>query len=1112
MTYQSNIFKEILALQAPITYNVNKFQPVSLHIISDISYESIEPIEGYIDNIDFYIEKGTPFEPNCFETFAFNDSGIWTSIKLFETPDLSGPLFNDCFEPGCWGNFSHQALETRYENGQLVQYPIDIGYSPIINNPNPFPLYTPSPLWTIEQEFIISKTFSIYNTITSTTYLLGSGTTYTSPNTSLDYELLLDLDSFLRTNIESDSLSDSCVLCIYVNIRNKNTQKIIPLLVLGTTDDLPNLYSISVPLITNSSIWLELGRLAAQDFLMYVKSIGQVRNFTGTPVPYINYYSYFQPRFVTNRDNRNAYLDHSNELKYWACGAKDKDGNVYLVDIGIFPECSDIPYIVDKNIPVGSDGRFFSRNPFPPGNKYIQVRKITPIKETLIYTYAPHTKSLLKTLNDNNPLTPSLEESFGLKDVKVNLEHLSITLLLLTISNYVNINLCEHIHNPPFIGPEVVNLIRSNFTTLIDLLAPYRLPYGRTHSIPLNLKPVTCKESIYEDAYRNGIYLMGWTDNMWTPGCFEKCLYLTPINREVSSRAMGWLCYSLGVYRHAINSSEFQEFLVQVSDYIINNIHPIMHLVSNGWTDTNIYKESLQIDEYDMSTSCVCCLALIKSYEQTGMYKYLEASVDIYNGILKYLMLPEEGVCADNMTDDTISTETLIYSLWFFTEMGRADIVERLVSLLNTRAHNGSPLLSASLYQSLPGLGEVTYNGMDLVGAIELNPLMYPYSLLNLDVQPYEKTQNVTSIIPQLLLLHGVSNLLPQESYVSIVDIPNTIEPIDGIKTLINEGVTTSLYLALELNKTSAFLNHQFVRIESIHLINSLIGYRNQSFSNVRAGIPIEFGWFHQKALTLSGTAGKLIWMLIRGVSSLIVNKNRISESKDKLSAIGINFDQIIQDFNLYRQPGEDKYTFFNQYIAYKTRGHNTTESIINLISLLGFPARLMESPVAIYEQLNTFNTYQPEFTSILEEGIMNPFNKVHIVSSIPPSPDFIKAVDISTPIGININFITHLAFPYFNQCLPDLTVDMFILKNYTTNLPTINLVSIIVGQPNSIFVSQCFNVIRVELSGFYANSLYIDYNPNLNPSIYLSESPTPYTISIIEPGLLFKIVYIPRE
>lgn len=1114
MTYQSNIFKELLALQAPITYHVSKTQPINIHVISDMSYESVEPIEGYIDNIDFYIERGTPFEPNCFENLAFNDSGIWTTVKLFQTYDYSQPLFNNCFEEGCWSLFNHQALETTYLNGDLVQYPINIGYSPVITNTSSYPLYIPSPLWSIQQEIITFKTFSIYNVIASTNYPLSNNTVYTSPNTPLGYELLLDLDSFFRTNIEQRSLLDPCALCIFVHIRDKNTGIITPLLTLGVTTDLPSLCSLDVSSITDSSLWLELGKLAAQDFLVYLRSIGSIGMFDSvvpSTLSYIDYSYYFKHHFVPNKDNRNAYLDHSNELKYWAPGAKDKEGNVYLIDIGIFPICSDIPYIIDRNIPVGSDGRFYSRYSFPQGNKYIQVRKVTPFKETLVYTYAPYTKSLLKTLNDNNPLTPTLEESFGLKDVKVNLEHLSITLLLLSISNYIYVQPCEHIHNPPFISSEVINLIKTNFIALYDLRAPYKLPYGRTNSIPLNLKPVTCKESIYEDGYRNGTYLMGWQDNLWSPECFEPCVYLTPINREVSNRAMGWLCYALGVYRHAINSSEFQDFLIQVSDYIIENIHPIMHLVSNGWTDTNVYEDSLQIDEYDMSTSCICCLALIKSYEQTGMYKYLEASVDIYKGILKYLMLPEEGVCADNMTDDTISTETLIYSLWFFTEMGRPDIVERLISLLNIRAHNGQPLLTASLYQSTPELGQVNYDGMDLVGAIELNPLVYPYSLLNLDVQPYEKIQSITSIIPQLLLLHGVSNLLPQESYISIIDIPNTTEPLEGLNTLINEGVITSLYLALELSKTSAFLNHLFVRIESIHLINTLIGYRNQTFSNVRAGVPVEFGWFHQKALTINGNAGRLIWMLIRGVSSLIINKNRISEQRDKLSAIGINFDEIIQDFNLYRQPGEDKHTFFNQYIAYKTRAHNTKESIINLISLLGLPAKLMETPVAIYEQLNTFNTHQSEFSSILEHNVMNPFNKVHIVSSIPPSIDFIEAVNISIPIGIDINYITHLSFPYFNQCLPDLSVDMFILRNYTTNLPNVNLVYIN-NQPNALFKPECSDTVKVELSNPYSNSLYIEYNPNLNPNIYLSQYSTPYTISIIEPGLLFKVVHIPKE
>ena len=1115
MTYQQNVFREIQSLQSPISYEVSG--NLSIELLSDISDNSTEPLEGYLHGIDLFIDKGTPFEPNSFENLAFNDSGIWTSVKLFQTPVFADPLFKDCFTSGCWNIFTHQALEITYENGKLIQYPIDIGYSPIITNINNYPSYTADSRWVITREVILSKTFSIYNIIEGVTYDLLNETSFTAPSSPvyellINYELLIDLDSFFRTNIDHASLTDPCALCIFVHIRHKDTHEITPILILESNDNLSSLCSLDISDVEEGELWQELGRLASIDFLAYARSQGLIGVFSpvlsnNTLPSFLDYTPYYTHHFVPNRDNRNAYKDHSQVIRYWVPGAKDIDGNVYLVDIGIFPTCSDIPYLIDTNIPIGSDGRFYTRYALPIGKKYIQIKKITFSTQTTVFTYAPYINSLLKTLNDNNPLTSTLENSIGLKDVKVNLEHLSITLLLLSISNYVHLRDCEYIHNPPFIGDEVIQIIRKNFNTLYELRAPFIEPLNKTNSIPLNLKPITCKESIYDDGFRQGKFLMGWNTYIWQEGCWEGCILINPISREVSNRAMGWLCYALATYRYSINSNEYIGFLIEVSNYIINNMHPVMHLVSNGWLDSEIYSESIMIDEYDTSTSCICCLALIKAYEQTNMYKYLEAAVDIYQGILKYLMLPDEGICADNMTQDTISTETLIYSLWFFTELGRADIVERLISLLNTRVHSGLPLLTASLYQEL---GEVVYNGMDLVGSIELNPLIHPYSLLNMDVQSYEREQTLTNVIPQLLLAHGIRELLPSENYLSIIDIANTIQPIEGLQALVNENVSISIYLALELCKNKGFLNNSFVRIESRHLINTLIGYRNQAFSVVRAGIPTEFGWFHQKALTISGMAGRLIWMLIRGISSLTVNKNRISEYGDKSSAIGINFDTIIQDFNLYRASGEDKNTFLDTYITYKTRAHNTKESILKLISLFKYPARLVDSPTSIYAQLNTYTTHQYEYTSLLDYGVTNPYHTVHLISTIPLSLDFLQVINQSIPLGISINYITHLAFPYFNQCFPPLSADLFLLRNYSTIEPTITATYI---EPiSSPLVSECFDSYRIELSNSSPDQLYINYNPDINPSLYLSIYPSNYTISIVEPGVFLKVVTIPKQ
>lgn len=1112
MTYQQNVFREIQSLQSPISYEVSG--NLSIELLSDISDNSTEPLEGYLHGIELFVDKGSPFEPNCFENLAFNDSGIWTSVKLFQTPVFTDSLFKDCFTPGCWGTFTHQALETIYENGELIQHPIDIGYSPIITNVNNYPSYTADLRWVITQEVIVSKTFNIYNVIEGITYDLLNKTLFTAPSNPV-YELLIDLDSFFRTNIDHASLTDPCALCIFVHIRHKDTHEITPILILESNDSLSDICPLDISNIEDGELWRELGRLACIDFLAYARSQGLIGIFSpilsnNSIPPLLDYTPYYTHHFVPNRDNRNAYKDHSQVIRYWAPGAKDIDGNVYLVDIGIFPTCSDTPYLIDTNIPIGSDGRFYTRYALPMGKKYIQVRKVIPSSQTTVLTYAPYINSLLKTLNDNNPLTSTLEESIGLKDVKVNLEHLSITLLLLSISNYVYPRNCEYVHNPPFIGEEVIEIIRKNFNTLYELRAPFIEPLNRTNSIPLNLKPITCRESIYDDEFRQGKFLMGWDTYIWQEGCWEGCVLINPTNREVSNRAMGWLCYALATYRHSINSNEYIGFLIEVSNYLINNMHPVMHLVSNGWIDTEIYSESTQIDEYDMSNSCICCLALIKAYEQTNMYKYLEAAVDIYHGILKYLMLPEEGICADNMTEDTVSTETLIYSLWFFTELGRVDIVERLISLLNTRAHSGLPQLTASLYQSLPELGEVIYNGMDLVGSIELNPLIHPYSLLNMDVQAYEREQTLTNVIPQLLLAHGIRELLPSENYLSIIDIANTIQPLEGLQTLVGENVSISIYLSLELCKSNRFLNNSFVRIESRHLINTLIGYRNQTFSVVRASIPIEFGWFHQRALTMSGMAGRLIWMLIRGISSLVINKNRISEYGDKSSAIGINFDTIIQDFNLYRASGEDKNTFLDTYIAYKTRAHNTKESILKLISLFKYPARLMESPISIYAQLNTYTVHQSEYTSLLNHGVINPFRVVHLISTVPLSPDFLQTINQSIPLGISINYITHLAFPYSNQYLPSLNTDLFLLRNYSTIEPTITITYL--DSISSPFVSECFDSVRVELSNPSPDQLYINHNPDINPSIYLSPYPSNYTISIVEPGVFLKVVTIPKQ
>lgn len=340
MTYQQNVFREIQSLQSPISYEVSG--NLSIELLSDISDNSTEPLEGYLHGIELFVDKGSPFEPNCFENLAFNDSGIWTSVKLFQTPVFTDSLFKDCFTPGCWGTFTHQALETIYENGELIQHPIDIGYSPIITNVNNYPSYTADLRWVITQEVIVSKTFNIYNVIEGITYDLLNKTLFTAPSNPV-YELLIDLDSFFRTNIDHASLTDPCALCIFVHIRHKDTHEITPILILESNDSLSDICPLDISNIEDGELWRELGRLACIDFLAYARSQGLIGIFSpilsnNSIPPLLDYTPYYTHHFVPNRDNRNAYKDHSQVIRYWAPGAKDIDGNVYLVDISLVPK------------------------------------------------------------------------------------------------------------------------------------------------------------------------------------------------------------------------------------------------------------------------------------------------------------------------------------------------------------------------------------------------------------------------------------------------------------------------------------------------------------------------------------------------------------------------------------------------------------------------------------------------------------------------------------------------------------------------------------------------------------------------------------------------------
>ncbi|MEI2423203.1 hypothetical protein V6O07_23225 [Arthrospira platensis SPKY2] len=1090
-------------------------------IPDDFNLGELSYISGRIEGINFYKDLFSLFEPNSFEVGFIAQPGIWSKKDIFGIiPDYSNErLFSsDCFvsgeyssdlNTGCWDMFSHSCTLKEFNSDSpnfcLSEYNLTsintdcIGYSPILDDYFNFNNTLP----TVNNFYLGNYIFHSNNFreyITKNRLYSGNfeGTFYVEAGTTRE-KFFITYQNLFSNECYTNVRSPMGVLNLYFIDLTGHT------LLATFSPDRSLMCKYNEDFYfedKNHESLLFLGSRAIFHEIRFLQSenILNTSNFI-----YKDCSVYVSPRTINFRGKRFLYKDDSNQRLLWYSGINDKEGNSYVVDIGFLNNNisgeKEIIYF-DHNVPITSNGSFISSREFIGDILVVRLKKIAinNIEVIRIFIY-PTDIHLMRTFYN-------LDSSDYKNDV-INLEALSISLIQIMLSGHLQDRECLDRRGFWYLEDYLKKVLIEEFDLLNDLKDTISgsNDYSRYGSIPLRLSILANKNLIYNDSYfpfySEGIFV----ENLFEEGCFKDCINLEGSNREVSNRAVAWLLYSLCCFCKTFPSdrNKYLTFISVLSRYLISNIDFKYKLINKGWNHNDIYINSERVDDFPTSTNIVTCLALLKTYDITKDIEYLEVGVDLYEGILNYLLLPEIEICAHSLDVDGVSLDSLLHSLWLFIELNNVPFVEKIINLLIIRlkSNNFNKTYSYVYYENtdLEEKENIYYN------SIKINSINYNYELK--DLIPFYLSEEDENLLLNddnyqytylAILSYRLNQSLKENNYNQVR--PNIINEFKSILDTYdcNNHMFITLLRTDNLNKNLLFGNKLF-DIECLEEFNTLITSRKYIYNMLKAAIPTRFGWFSRSALLPSGNLGKLLILFSKVLSPSIVNINRIVERFIINKSKGINIDENGEAIRLPRFEGEDKDKYYTRINKFKILGGSTRQSIIDLLSLYKVNYSLSRNKILAFssEYLGYFAS--EFFSDDMETGYLyseETYDDEFLITDLNLSLNLWHNITEKLGLGVYPSIITS---NNFFSCYEQSSVEVFISPPISFIPPFIY---------SLICSSDCFQVFLIQLDYSYSYPLYINKFSDLDGFYFdISIDPSDTTIDVIIPPNLIKIVMI---
>jgi hypothetical protein len=303
-------------------------------------------------------------------------------------------------------------------------------------------------------------------------------------------------------------------------------------------------------------------------------------------------------------------------------------------------------------------------------------------------------------------------------------------------------------------------------------------------------------------------------------------------------------------------------------------------LEREGWTHSNIYKDSVVIDTYKSSTSMMFVLAMMRAHDITSDTKFVDAAADTYLALDKYLFISSEGLYSHSYDDIRISSDSLTYGLLYSILLNKEDSIERALSLIAARSKpinnykykktivtkSGNPILTEEL------------KGISTIGSskeIRLDSIDTLFPLYSEEIEDVSLTYILDSCLKEI----SKSRYVPALSLVS-----NYIDRLNSSQ-LFNRKVTSTILLSYCLD--IEVVGNSLYKSNSLYDIETLLFHR-RFYGEKISQIPKDYTWFDKSALAKNSVLGSLLYMLSLSLSNWQVGMRRhkngryLSTAKDK--------------------------------------------------------------------------------------------------------------------------------------------------------------------------------------------------------------------------------------
>jgi len=555
---------------------------------------------------------------------------------------------------------------------------------------------------------------------------------------------------------------------------------------------------------------------------------------------------------------------------YWVTGPVDKDGGVWITDVGFFGIRDLSINIVETNQPISSDAKYISRTPIPAGIKFAFIKRVTRFRVENIHNIIGTRDSLIRS-SKGNLLTYTYE------DQKLSLRDLSLGLLSLLDETYVDNNPCLQIIGRPDSDAKISALLKSTNSKIYKLLEP--TPTERQNSVIHNLTTYIKPSDIFgfdaENLYKNPV-IIPVDRRCLGEDCIADKEIRTLINREVNNESIAWLIIYSTEYIRITQDRTIEASLLKLMSYLVTQMD-IRGFVYKGWQDSAPISQSTKILSTSIEVNVVSFIAFLKAFELTQEDIYLDKAMQVKDYVMNNFYIQKTKLFKGESAYPNI--KSLTYGLLFSEVSERKDISQSILSYLSSRTANTGAISQEEVIDD----GEEVLNQSETVWNFNLSETNSIFHYF-----PDENYSFLESEILNSILI----NLIRDSS----VNIPFVIT--NRIDFLLNSKSVSLFKLSLSLKSTSALSR---IKSNQIRYINSLEFSRSRLYSIAKFFYPSNYSWGSEQGQSSNGSLGKLIQSLVRPAALLYSFTLRRLNSNLLSRAEGFDLDSLSR--NEYLSP-----------------------------------------------------------------------------------------------------------------------------------------------------------------------------------------------------------------